>query len=90
MWKLIECLQRDSKGLFFESLAESPKPFPPSPTATQKKTKKKRNATHRSLKPLTSELPSVLCTNLASTFHGSLTLPAISMCPGVWVSIVVD
>ena len=88
MWKLIECLQRDSKGLFFESLAErAPHHFHLHP---QLQKKKKKNATHRSLKPLTSELPRVLCTNLASTFHGSLTFPAISMCPGVWVSIVVD
>lgn len=44
----------------------------------------------QSTEPLTSEPPRVLYTNLASTFHGCLTLPAISMCPGVWVTIVVD
>lgn len=37
MWDLIKCLQRDSKGLLFESLPErGPKPLPPSFTAIKK------------------------------------------------------
>lgn len=49
-----------------------------------------RKCLPQSTEPLTSESLRVFYTNLASTFHGCLTLPAISMCPGVWVSIVVD
>lgn len=29
-------------------------------------------------------------TNLSGCLHGSLTLPAISMCSGVWVTVVVN